>query len=453
MKRLFYILFVILVSNQIFASIQRQICDPNTLGKINLPKITIGYDPNTSEPITLPEIMVGMDVSIVIHSDANDLWSGGLFIKGQDRALGQLAARRGNSDSHNWSNSCLEAAGKNAYVIEWKDSNIWGFDCYTDDLERQSGNWFVLDYTALEAGECTIGFYDHRNSDWTITDPNLSIHFQNTPTRDLNSDKTVNFDDFVIFSSQWNKRSNPDDPNLFSPADFSGDGFVGLEDVVMFADYWLWGTPGWKPAEEPVMKEVPSESIIVCDVMYSLICDPDAFPFTDPNSLNDANSLSEITLEVGESVIIYIDKSSLYEDVRIFDMEVTISDPKWGSIDTAASGTAEILAYPRMETFDSVGPGYEQTEGIAFFAANLSSMWDGDMAGFVYTATETGTVTLDLINYLAAPAAKLKSMVIHQFQPVVPMLEQIYTESPDLQESIPEETWEVFIDSVQESIQ
>lgn len=450
MKRSFCTLFVILVSSQLFASIQLQVCDPNTLDTINLPEITIGHDPNTLEAITLPEVMVGMDISIVIHSDANDVWSGGLFIEGQDRAVGRLSAR---GDKPDFPGSYLEAAGEGAYILEWKDSNIWGFDCYTDVLGSQPGNWFVIDYTALETGACTVGFYDHENDDWTVADPNLSICFLNTPTRDFNSDKIVNFSDFVIFSSSWNKRTNPDDPNLLNPADLSENGFVGLEDIMMFADFWLYGIPGWKPAEEAIIEEPPVKLNIACDVRYSLICDPNAYPFTDPNSASDANSLADITLQVGDSVVLYIDKSSFYEEVRVFDIEVTMSDPNLGSIDNPASGTAEILAYPRMEVFDSIDSGYEQPEGIEFFAANLAPMWDGDMASFVYTATEAGTVTLELINYLAAPAAELESIVIHQVMPVVEMLEQAYSESSDLQESVSQEEWNMFIDSVEESIQ
>ncbi len=468
MKRVFCTLFVVFLSSQILASIQLQVCDPNTLEQINLPKINVGYDPNTHQAIDCPEIMVGMNVSILVHSDANGLWSGGLFLEGQDRAFGQLTARDAgpseryydpnstgpDPDSQYFIGSCLDAAGPYAYILEWKDSHIWGFDCYTDDLERYPGNWFVMDYTALKPGPCTVRFYDHSQKDWTLADPNLFIQFQNTPTRDLKPDKIVNFSDFVIFAANWNHQSDSDDPNLFNPADFSQDGFVGLEDVVMFADYWLWGSPGWKLAKEPVAQQDPPADPIVVDVLYSLTCDPNAAPFTDPNTLSDANSLpDEITLEVGDSVRLYIDKSSTYEIVKIFDMDVTISDPNLGTIDNADDGTAETLAYPRMEGFDWIGAAIDQPEGIGFFAANVEPMWDGDMASFVYTATQVGTVKLDMINYASWPDAELKPIIIHQVMPVIPLLQQAYSESTDLQQSVSQEEWNAFIDSVEESYQ
>ncbi len=432
MNRIICILIVAIACSQAPAGIQLRVCDPNTL-----------------EPIDLTEVMVGTDVSIVIHSDANDLWGGGLFIEGQDRALGQLTARAGDPNSPPFSGSCLPAAGPDAYIYEWKDSNIWGFDCYTDIFERTPGNWFVLDYTALEVGTCTVGFYDHDNS-WTAADPNLSIDFLNTPSRDLNNDETVNFADFALFAADWNKQSDPNDPNLMRAADFSKNGHVGLEDVVMFADFWLWGVPGWKPAEEV---QPPAEPEIVYDVTYSLVCDPNASPFTDPNTLSDANSLSDITLGIGDSVVIYVDKSSVNNAaVMIFNMDVTISDPNLGSIDSDPNGTAEILVLPRMTAFDSIGPG-AQPEGIAFFAANLTPMQDGDMASFVYTASQVGDVTLELVNYSEDPPAILQTMTIRQVQPVVEMLQQAYNESPDLQQTVPQTEWNAFIESVEESTQ
>ena len=481
MKRVFCTLFVILIGSQVFASIQLQVCDPNSLEQINLPEIIVGYDPNTNEPNVFLDVMAGMNISILVHFDANEveasecIWSGGLFIRDEDRAFGQLTAREGNLRNRYYEpdsldndldydpeyltgqyfiGSCLEAAGPYAYILEWKDSHIWGFDCYTDDFERYPGNWFVLDYQALKPGVCTIGFYDHSESDWAIVDPNLSIRLLITPTRDLEPDTIVNFRDFVIFAANWNQKTDSDDPNQFNPADFSRDGFVGLEDVVMFADYWLWGTPGWKPAEKPVVQQEPLADPIVYDVLYSLTCDPNASPFTDPNTLSDANSLpSEITLEVGDSVRLYIDKSSTYEIVKIFDMDVTLSDPNLGTIDNTDGGTAEILAYPRMEGFDWIGTATEQSEGIGFFAANVEPVWDGDMASFVYTATQVGTVKVDLISYASWPDAKLKPLIIHQVLPVIPMLQQAYSESPDLQQSVSQEEWDAFIESVEESTQ
>lgn len=441
MKRLISTLFVFWLSSQLCGAIQLRVCNPNTL-----------------QPLELEEVMMGTTVSILVQSDANDLWGGGVFIEGNNRKQGLLTARRSDPNSFNWDSSdpnlfhfnwdksCLPAAGPKAYVLGWKDSNIWGFDCYTDDLERQPGNWFVLDYTPLRPGLCTVSFYDH-NESWADADPNLTFDIHNTPTRDLNPDDVVNLADFVLFAADWNTISDPNDPNTISPSDFDGDGYVGLTDALLFSDYWLYGTPGWEPAEETAEPGIAPEPSIACDVTFSLICDPNASPFTDPNTLSDANSLSEITLQVGDSVVIYLDKSSTYEEVRVIDMDVLISDPNLGTINNG-----QLLVWPRMTFFDYVGAP-DQGTGIGFLAANLDTMTDGDMACFVYTATERGEVTLNLANYITAPAAELKPMVIHQVVPVVELLQQAYSESPDLQQSVSPEEWNEFIDSVQESTQ
>ena len=420
MKRIFFVL-ICTVWTPLFASIQIRISDPNTL-----------------EGMDLTEVMVGTQLSLVIHSDANDFWSGGFFIGGQDRAIGQLLARDKDPNSRDWTGSHLEAAGELASVIEWKDSNIWGFDMYADDFEREPNDWFVVDYNAIGEGECDIIFYNHDYS-WTVADPNVSISFLNTPTRDLYADGFVNYADFAIFSSYW-LDPNCSDPNAGCyKADFSRDGDVGLEDVIMFADFWLYGNPGWQPAEEPNT----TEPNIVYDVTYAVV---------------DTNSLSEITLEVGESITLYVTKSSTDENVYIFDMDVIVSDPNLGWIDntpddpntTPVEGTAEILASPRSSSFDYYGPVYNEPNSIQLFAASIgSSIQDGDMASFVYTATEPNDVTLDLVNY--ANGADLESITIHQIEPVAEMLQNIYEESEELQQAIPEPKWNEFIESVEEN--
>ncbi|MBC8468701.1 MAG: hypothetical protein H8D56_04450 [Planctomycetes bacterium] len=411
-------IFFCLSCGSALASVQVRISEPNSLQEMNL-----------------TEIMVGTNVSLLVHSDANDFWSGSFFIEGQDRGIGILQARGDDPNSRDHSGSHLEAAGELAHVWKWNDSNIWGFDLYCDDFERTSGDWFVIDYQALGEGECTVGFYDHTYS-WTVPDPNISFTFLNTPTRDLLPDGFVNLSDFAVFSSYWEAEGCSDPNSGCYQADFSRDGAVGLEDVVMFADFWLWGNPGWKPAETISGDPNTPDPNTVYDITYAIV---------------DANSLSEITLEVGQSITLYIVKSSSSETVNIFDMDVTISDPNWGSIDNSETGTAEILAAPRMEAFDYIGPAEIQAEGIGFLAANIgSTILDGDMTSFVYTAIDPNDVTLSLTNY-SSTGANLESITIHQILPAVEMLQQAYLESPELQESVPEAEWNAFIDSVEQT--
>ena len=405
--------------------------DPNTFDPN-------AFDLNTLDRNGLTQVMVGSHIPLVVYSETNSYWSGGFFIKGNDRAIGQLQARGKDPNSRDWSESHLPAAGSGAYVLGWKDSNLWGFDLYPDDFERYPGSWFVIDYYALEEGVCNVGFYDHSYS-WTIPDPNITLLFSNTPTRDLNPDGIVNYADFSVFSSYW-LAENCDDPNAACyRADFSRNGSVGLEDVIMFADFWLYGTPGWKPPqrnEADFAEPVTPDANELFNVTYAIV---------------DTNSLPEITLQVGKSVQLYVIKSSQYdEDTNIFYTEVDISDPNMGTIDL---DSAEILALPRIDGFDFIYSGENQIEGITFFAANIDSpILDGDMAGFVYTAAQSGDVTLNLTNHDTYDTnSRLESIKIHQVQPAAEILQQIYDESTDLQTQIPETEWNVFIESVQQS--
>ena len=84
------------------------------------------------------DIMVGSRLTIIVssdcNSDCNDYWSGGLFIEGEDRALGTLAGRGldpNDPNARDYTDSHYKDAGDFAKVTGWKDSSIWGFDLYT----------------------------------------------------------------------------------------------------------------------------------------------------------------------------------------------------------------------------------------------------------------------------------------------------------------------------------
>ena len=87
-------------------------------------------DPNSLIPLTIEEVMPDKPISLVISSDANQPWKGGLFIRGRDRSRGLLTGR-GQMQFRLFQDSCLEVTGENALAMHWKDSNIRGFDFYT----------------------------------------------------------------------------------------------------------------------------------------------------------------------------------------------------------------------------------------------------------------------------------------------------------------------------------
>jgi hypothetical protein len=218
------------------------------------------------------DVMVGTKLALVVSSDSNDYWSGGLFIAGQDRLLGTLAGRgldpndpnaRDHSDSH------YEDAGDFAIVTGWNDSSIWGFDLYTFypvdgnsvDHNTVVGDWFVIDYQADEVGDCDVGFYDY-NISWD--EPNYSLTFSHSPTRDLNFDEKVNFIDFATFASKWNA-TDCNDPNWYDGADLDRDGDVDHDDLRFFDEYWLWGASdveaGGYPNSQQTMGAGVSETL------------------------------------------------------------------------------------------------------------------------------------------------------------------------------------------------
>jgi hypothetical protein len=80
-----------------------------------------------------------------------------------------------------------------------------------------------------------------------VTDANYNVDYSSVPydlglirlcpSSDLNHDCDVDFPDFAALGSQW--RQPPSDPNT-DIAPLGGDGIVDMNDLALFADYWLW---------------------------------------------------------------------------------------------------------------------------------------------------------------------------------------------------------------------
>ncbi len=203
-------------------------------------------------------IMFGTNLTIIISSDSNDYWSGGLFIAGQDRAFGTLAGRGldpNDPNTRDYTDSHYEDAGEFAIVTAWKDSSIWGFDLYTfypidgnsDNNSAVAGDWFIFDYKADEVGDCNVGFYDY-NISWD--EPNYFLSFSHSPTRNLNFDEKVDFADYATFALQW-YANDCNDPNWCDGGDLDRDGDVDCNDLGLFVDYWLWGLSDMEAGEDP----------------------------------------------------------------------------------------------------------------------------------------------------------------------------------------------------------
>ena len=414
------------------------------------------------------DIMVGTKLTLIVSSDANDYWSGGLFIAGQDRALATLSARDSDPNIRDYTESHYAEAGNMARVTAWKDSDIWGFDLYGSDidlwgsdlygsdLDAVAGDWFIIDYKAVGVGDPNVGFYEYSNSN-SWNEPNLLLTFHHSPTRDFNSDEIVDISDYVTLASCW-LEENCSEPNWCGGADISRDGWVDMVDFALFEKYWLWGVP---PGEEPNYPDEPADP----NIIFSIV---------------DANGLNEITINVDETITLYVDMLTLGASIIQFDVEVNISDPNLGSIDNTAydpydppgPGTARILAQPRNEEHDDWGPGLQQEEGIELYAVSIfDPIWDGHLASFEFTCLNQGDVTLELINWLSSYTVKTESILIHQVDPnsqqmmgsamsgmlmeqqtqvdeLVRWLEELWLYNEEVREIYSKDEWDAFIDRV-----
>ena len=189
-------------------------------------------DGNT--PLEYQDIMVGTRLTIIVSSDANGLWNGGLFIKDPYRDYGVLWGRDYNSVTLDWEGSRFEAAGNGARVKDWQGNVMSGFDFYGDS-GAVVGDWFIIDYNAINIGDCNVGFYDYSVS---LDIPIYNIEFTHVRTRDFNNDTKVDFGDFAILASYWQK-AGCSDPNWCEGTDLNTNGSVDANDLMLFVDYWL----------------------------------------------------------------------------------------------------------------------------------------------------------------------------------------------------------------------
>lgn len=189
-------------------------------------------DGNT--PFDGRDIMVGTKLTIIVSSDANGYWDGGLHIAGSDRDYGVLSGRDYNESTSDWEGSRFDAASDYARVYDFEDELIRGFDLYGDE-DAVVGDWFIIDYDSNNVGDCNVGFYDYSVS---MFDPIYDIPFSHVRTRDFNGDTKVDFTDFAVLTLYW-QVADCNDPNWCEGADLDTDGNVDSNDLMLFADYWL----------------------------------------------------------------------------------------------------------------------------------------------------------------------------------------------------------------------
>ncbi len=191
-------------------------------------------DVNT--PYVYRDIMVGTRIEIVISSDTNDYWGGDLAIMDENQDFGLLSARDYNDITGDWAGSRFPAAGVLARVWVWEEDwlGALGFT-FRGDRRSVPGDWFIIDYTATNIGNCHVAFYDHSVS---MFEPVYNLTFSQIYTRDFNSNDIVDFADFAAFASYW-RTNNCIYPAWCMGSDLNTDGDINVHDLLLFAEYWL----------------------------------------------------------------------------------------------------------------------------------------------------------------------------------------------------------------------
>jgi hypothetical protein len=178
--------------------------------------------------------MVGTELTIIVSSDTGGYWSGSLAITGEDMNYGLLSCRDFNEFTDECEGSRLPPAGSGARVHPWEEADVYGFDLYGHS-SAVPGDWFIIDYNAVEVGDCNVGFYDHSVS-WI--DPIYYLTFSHVRTRDFTDDTKVDFIDFAVLASYWGD-TVCSDPNWCEGVDLDTDGDIDIYDLALFTEFWL----------------------------------------------------------------------------------------------------------------------------------------------------------------------------------------------------------------------
>jgi hypothetical protein len=190
------------------------------------------------------DIMVGTHLTIIISSDTGgEEWLGDLLIGEPYLGKGLLSARDYNDiTTKDWQGSRFPAAGKEARVMDWpimigQGRLLEGFGLQASrDSEIVAGDWFILDYKAVEVGQCVVELTDYSVS----FDEPVSVQvFSHVPTRDFDKDGKVCLVDFALLAGVWKAEFSvdPDDPN--PQYDLNSDGKVNVSDLRLFFGHWL----------------------------------------------------------------------------------------------------------------------------------------------------------------------------------------------------------------------
>jgi len=217
---------------------------------------------DSNGPTVFRDIMVGTRLTIIIRSDEAVQFGGGLIMSQEDSAFGELQPRGTGDKWWNYPDSCRYEAGSDAQAWFVVDPFSVGVDFVNtfhggDRRFRDAvpGDWFIVDYHALQTGSCEIGFYDYSlfppDTPSDLFVPLETLLFHHVPTRDLNADRVVNLKDFAACASQAGASPQTDSNGLDAATDLDTNHRVDLDDLRLFSDFWLERTDAPLPAADP----------------------------------------------------------------------------------------------------------------------------------------------------------------------------------------------------------
>ena len=207
----------------------------------------------TLQYVDYGQIMVGTELSIVISSDTieeDKMMS--LYIEDNSRNYGTLFAR--GPEELYYPDSIYDAAGKSStagiysaeYYWQEEDKEVKGFDLFTGGWDVNTGDWFIIDYNAIEIGDCNVDFYWWEYGSTPDHGLIYELQFTHIPTRDFRDytradfDKSdqVDFGDFSLLASHW-QDNNCISPGWCDGTDLDTTGKVDANDLMLFTQSWL----------------------------------------------------------------------------------------------------------------------------------------------------------------------------------------------------------------------
>ena len=231
MKNLTIVVILLAFTSIASGEVSTRVClaDANTPLELADPNVQI--DPNL---FVYRDIMVGTKLTIIVDSNTAGTWEGGLFIAGSDRDYGELTARDYNDITFEWEGSHFEAAGDAAWVWYIQEDMKSGFLLASHNT-AVVGDWFILDYNAINIGVCTVDFFDYSMNFDNLVNSHIFSHVR---TRDFNQDTKVDFADLAFLALYW-LQTDCSDPDWCAGTDLNTDGIVDYDDLMLFADFWL----------------------------------------------------------------------------------------------------------------------------------------------------------------------------------------------------------------------